>query len=83
MTPAMRTKLVHVICQWQAKERNPYAAGIALQALDRAEAQMAEGDSLARALYDTFNGRLLTKLEKAAGLTVTYGGGGHDIGRPA
>jgi hypothetical protein len=34
-------------------------------------------------LYDNFNDRLLTALEKAAGVPITYGGGGKDRGRPA
>lgn len=82
MTPAIKAKLESAICKWQARQRNPYAGGLALQALDRAEASMKNGASLAQALYDHFNDRLLTALEKAAGLTVTYGGGSHDLGRP-
>jgi hypothetical protein len=50
--------------------------------LDEALAEMTAGKSLARALYDNFNDRLLTALETAAGVPVTYGGGARDKGRP-
>ena len=82
MQPATKAKLASAICQWQAKQRNTHAGAIALQALDRAEEAMQAGATLAQALYDHFNDRLLTKLEKAAGLTVTFGGGSDDLGRP-
>jgi len=78
----IRDKLVHAICVWDRKQRNPYAGAIALRALDAAMVDHTAGVSLARALYDHFNDHLLTALEKAAGLPVTYGGGGHDRGRP-
>jgi hypothetical protein len=48
----------------------------------RVEAEIAGGKSIARALYDGFCARLLTRLEKAAGVPVTYGGGARSKGRP-
>ena len=78
-----RDKLVHAIALWDKRQRNPYASGIALIALDAAMDEVGTGKStLAQALYDHFNDRLLTWLEKAAGLDVTYGGGAKDRGRP-
>lgn len=78
-----RAILESAIAQWDRKQRNPHAGAIALQRLDRALDEVAAGKSLARALYDNFNDRLLTALEQAAGLPVTYGGGAADKGRPA
>ena len=78
----LRNKLVHEIAKWDRRNSNPYAGAIALRALDRAFGEIETGASVARALYDNFNDRLLTHLEKAAGVAVTYGGGGHDKGRP-
>jgi hypothetical protein len=67
----------------RGKYWNYYAIGIMLSALDQAEADMVKrGSTLAQALYDHFNDRLLTRLEKAVGLEPTYGGGGKDRGRP-
>lgn len=81
----MKQKLEHAITQWAARSKtnSVYALGIALQRLDEALTEHARGKSLARALYDNFNDRLLTALEKAAGLPVTYGGGRDDKGRPS
>jgi hypothetical protein len=76
-------KLESAIAQWDRRQRNPHAGAIALQRLDQALTEVRDGKSLARALYDNFNDRLLTALEKAAGLPVTFGGGAHDRGRPA
>jgi len=86
--PRIRFTLVMAITTYDRKEStkryyNRYALGIMLRALDDAMSEVAEGTSLHRALYDHFNGRVLTALEKAAGLPITYGGGGHDTGRPA
>jgi hypothetical protein len=78
----LHCKLVHAITVWDRQNRNPYAGAIALCALHKAEADIASGTSVARALYDHFNDRLLTTLEKAAGVPVTYGGGRRDHGRP-
>jgi hypothetical protein len=88
MDAHMRLKLVSTLTEYDRKEstkkyHNRFALGIYLQSLHSAEDDIKEGSSLARALYDHFNGRLLTALEKAAGVPVTYGGGGHDRGRPA
>jgi hypothetical protein len=82
-TMTLRIKLEHAICVWQAKQRNPYAGGIALVRLDRALEEIVAGKSVARALYDNFNDRLLSSLERAAGVPVTYGGGARDTGRPS
>jgi hypothetical protein len=79
----MKAKLEAAIAQWDRRQRNPHAGAIALQRLDDAMGEIAEGKSVARALYDNFNDRLLTLLERAAGLAITYGGGAHDRGRPA
>ena len=79
----LRRKLESAIAQWDRRQRNPNAGAIALLRLDEALQEVAAGKSVARALYDNFNDRLLTCLEKAAGLPVTYGGGAHDKGRPA
>jgi hypothetical protein len=78
-----RSKLTSAIARWDRRQRNPHAGAIALQRLDEALEEIAAGKSLARALYDNFNDRLLTVLEQAAGLPVTFGGGAHDTGRPA
>ena len=61
---------------------NFYRLGIILKQLDKVHEEIAEGKSVARALYDNFSDRLLSALEKAAGLPLTYGGGGRDRGRP-
>ena len=83
MTPAMKATLESAIAGWDRRQRNPRAGAIALLALDRAESDMSDGATLAQALYDNFNDRLLTVLERAAGLPVTYGGGACDTGRAA
>jgi hypothetical protein len=62
---------------------NVYRLGLLLAMVDRVEADIAAGASLHHALYDNANDRLLTLLERACGLPVTYGGGAHDTGRPA
>ena len=61
---------------------NVYALGIYLRRLDDVMEEIEAGSSLARALYDNFNDRLLTFMEKTAGLPITYGGGRADKGRP-
>jgi hypothetical protein len=78
----LRIKLESAIARWDRRQRNPHAGAIALLRLDEALAETAAGKSLARALYDNFNDRLLTALETAAGLPVTCGGGASDKGRP-
>jgi hypothetical protein len=80
----LHEKLVHAICEWDRATRNqsPYAASLALARLAEVEAEIASGKSVARALYDGFCDRLLTRLEKAAGVPVTYGGGARSTGRP-
>ena len=82
MTTALKAALEHAISLWERRQKSPYAGAIALTRLDDALAEVAAGTSLARALYDNFNDRLLTALERAAGLPITYGGGAHDQGRP-
>lgn len=75
--------LESAIARWDRRNKNHHAGAIALLRLDEALAEHAAGKSLARALYDNFNDRLLTALETAAGLPVTYGGGSEDKGRPS
>ena len=86
MTDDDRGKLLHAIMLYDRSEEkkrpNIYRLGLLLRALESVE-RSAKRASLARALYDNFNDRLLTRLEKAVGLTPTFGGGGHDTGRPA
>lgn len=65
------------------RRHNIYAMSIMLRGLQAAMADMHRGVSVGRALYDHFNGRLLTALERAAGVPVTYGGGPKSTGRPA
>lgn len=79
---ALKTKLEATIAAWDRRQSNPSAGAIALQRLDDTMAEIISGTSVARALYDNFNDRLLTALEKAAGVPVTFGGGAHDTGRP-
>ena len=79
----LKQRLESTIAQWDRRQRNRSAGAIALLRLDEALQEVTDGKSLARALYDNFNDRLLTALEKAAGLPVTFGGGAHDRGRPA
>ena len=83
MTMPLKLRLESAIAQWDRRQRNHHAGAIALQRLDEALAEVDTGKSVARALYDNFNDRLLTALEKAAGVPVTYGGGAQDKGRPA
>ena len=78
----LRMKLESAIARWDRPQRNPHAGALALLRLDEALAEIAAGKSLARALYDNFNDRLLTALETAAGLPVTCGDGASDKGRP-
>ena len=75
--------LEHAIAQWAKRQHNSHAGAIALLRLDVALDEISVGKSVARALYDNFNDRLLTALEKAAGVPVTYGGGSDDKGRPS
>ena len=77
-----KRSLESAIAQWDKRQKNHHAGAIALLRLDEALAEVAAGKSLARALYDNFNDRLLTALEHAAGLPITYGGGAADTGRP-
>lgn len=62
---------------------NVYRMAHFLGAIDQIEQDIDRGKSLARALYDNASDRFLTNLEKAVGLEPTFGGGGHDRGRPA
>ena len=79
----MKSRLEAAIAQWDRRQKNHHAGAIALLRLDEALAEVSTGKSLARALYDNFNDRLLTALETAANLPITYGGGAADTGRPA
>lgn len=82
MTVDLKAKLESAIAQWDRRQRNPSAGALALSRLDETLAEVANGKSVARALYDNFNDRLLTRLEQAAGVAITFGGGAHDTGRP-
>ena len=93
MDDSIRSKLVTAAIKHDNRlsgneERNPrarvniYRLGHFLKAIDNIEEQVDKGKSLARALYDNACDRFLTNLEKSVGLEVTYGGGGHDKGRP-
>jgi hypothetical protein len=63
---------------------NPHALGIYLKGFAVAKEEIRNGEkTIAQALYDNFNGRLLSALEKSIGLPLTYGGGGADKGRPS
>jgi len=68
--------------QSKKKFYNHYALSLYLGRVNDVCDAVEAGTSLGRALYDNFNDRLLTALEKTCGLPVTYGGGGHDKGRP-
>jgi hypothetical protein len=65
-----------------AKDGNIYRIGIIFRALSLVEKDIQGGSSLARALYDNFNDRLLSVMEKACKLPLTYGGGAKSKGRP-
>ena len=85
---ALRTKLAHTVTTHDIKESkkkgyNPNALALYIGRVDDVCNDVAAGASLGRALYDNFNDRLLTTLEKACGLPVTYGGGSQDKGRTA
>lgn len=89
----LASKLAHLVTAFDRKQEavaakrgrphNIYALAIMLRAVDRAVADVGAGASVARALYDNFNDRLLTHLEKGCGVAVTFGGGAQDKGRPA
>jgi AraC-like DNA-binding protein len=69
--------------QENRKSYNRYALGQYLIRMDEICRAVECGEAtLARALYDNFNDRLLTYLEKAAGVKITYGGGAADKGCP-
>jgi hypothetical protein len=81
-------KLMTAIRQHDEREArgrryNANAFAIYCRALQTVDEDMAAGASLARALYDSFQDRLLTRLEQAVSLPVTYGGGAKSTGRPA
>jgi hypothetical protein len=89
----VRGLLVHLVTRYDAAEEarelkrrhgrvNIYRLGLLLQMVDRICDDVAAGASLARALYDNANDRLLTSFEKRCGLPVSFGGGAHDTGRP-
>lgn len=88
LTPEIRQRIVYALIKCDERQSagrspNPYAMGHYLRALHNAESDMADGGStLAQALYDSYCGRVLSAVERAAGLPLTYGGGGHDRGRP-
>jgi hypothetical protein len=82
----LRTRLSLAATEYDAKltakDGNIYRLGIILRGLDLFEEEVNAGSSVARALYDNFNDRLLTLFEKTAGVPVTYGGGARSKGRP-
>jgi hypothetical protein len=53
------------ILRWAGRQPNKHAAGIALLRLDDMLDEIDQGKSLAQALRDNFNDRLLTRLEIA------------------
>ena len=60
-----------------------YALGLYLARADEVLEEISRGSSIPRALYDNFNGQLLTFLEKSFKLPVTYHGDLEmDTGRP-
>ncbi len=90
---ALRASLATAVTRFDRKEEeraarnprayhNPYGLGIMLNRVDSVIADIATGTSVARALYDNFQDRLLTALERVTGNPVTYGGGSQDKGRP-
>jgi hypothetical protein len=88
MDPHVKLKLTTALIKYDQRQRrgkyhNPHALGIYLKGLAEVEREVDAGASVARAIYDNFNDRLLTALEKAVGVPVTYGGGSQDKGRPA
>jgi hypothetical protein len=91
MTPEqISAKLAHLVTAFDAAEEkkaaanprrhhhNIYALGLYLGRVDSVIADMACGMSLHRALYENFQDRLLTYLEKGFALPATYCGGGQD-----
>lgn len=71
MDKAIRDKLVSALIRYDERQKksrhyNPYAIGIYLGGLDRAEERMSEGMGLREALRASFHGRLLEALFKAA-----------------
>lgn len=85
---ATYVKLQTALIKYDARQRkgkawNPYAIGHYMKGLAAVREACDSGSTLAQALYDNFNDRLLTCVEKAAGLPATYGGGSHDTGRPS
>lgn len=88
MCPHTRLKLETALIKYdrrqsRSKSYNRYALGIYLKVFQEVIEKVDSGFSLARALYDSYNGRLLTTLEKSVGLPPTYGGGAKSTGRPA
>jgi hypothetical protein len=80
-------KLQTALIKYDARQRrgkryNPYAIAHYMKALASVREACDSGSTLAQALYDNFNDRLLTCVERASGLPVTFGGGSHDVGRP-
>jgi hypothetical protein len=62
---------------------NPHALAIYLRGFAAMKEEVRAGEkTLAQGLYDHFNGRLLSALERSVGLPVTYGGGPQSAGRP-
>jgi hypothetical protein len=53
------------ILRWAERQPNRHAAGIALLRLDDMLDEIGHGKSLAQALCDNFNDRLLARLEMA------------------
>jgi len=71
-----RVEIVHALTAYdirQSKKRfyNPYALGLYMQALERADELVAEGKSMRYALVKSFTGPLLRAVGKAVGITFT------------
>lgn len=88
----LRVALNHAVTRYDRQEEakprrnhhNHYALAIYLGRVSEVADIVERGEAtLAQALYDNFNDRLLTFVERAAGLEVTYGGGRADKGRLA
>jgi hypothetical protein len=55
------------ILRWADRQPNQHAAGLALLRLDDMLGEIEQGKSLAQALRDNFNDRLLTRLDRVLG----------------
>jgi hypothetical protein len=87
MNPHIKLKLTTALVKYDERQKrgksyNRYAFAIYLRGLRAVEEEVDAGASVARAIYDHYQGRLLSALERAIEVPLTYKGGGHDKGRP-